>query len=139
MNTKQIFCKHTVFVIFALLVALWLPSVSIAQDYSNNRADERSAGFAETDPAVEQSQDIVTFLNASNSRVIETRVGFTETDPAVQQFQDAVNFLHSSNNRVINGTIGFAETDPAGSYNQPREGTNYQPAHIVSVEMVKAD
>ena len=138
MNTKQNFCKRTVFTILALLVALWLPSVSMAQDISNNRVDERSVGFAETDPAVQQFHYVTPVLITPNNRVIEAGVGFAETDPAVQQVLDAVNFLQASNNRVNNGTIGFAESDPAGNYTQSGEGTNYQPVHFISVEMVKA-
>ena len=127
MNTKLEFGKRTVFTIFALLAALWLPSVSIAGDSSVDQINDQSVGFAETDPAVQQFHDVRAFSNAPKNQVIEVGVGFAETDPAAQQFLNAVDFLQASNGRVIDGAIGFAETDPAGSIYQLEKGTNFQP------------
>ena len=127
MNTKLDFGKHTLFTIFALLAALWLPSVSIAGDSSVDQINDQSVGFAETDPAVQQFHDVRAFSNAPKNQVIEVGVGFAETDPAAQQFLNAVDFLQASNGRVIDGAIGFAETDPAGSIYQLEKGTNFLP------------
>jgi len=48
---------------------------------------EETVGFAETDPTVQQSEDVVTVSQGSNHLVQQISVGFSETDPATNLYQ----------------------------------------------------
>ena len=139
MNTNENFSRRIVFAISALMIALWLPLTTFAQDKPNEGGFTQSAktgadncarsifwdsdnpdgaeivGFGETDPADRQSFDAVVFLLTANVRVSETGTGFTETDPARLLFRDAVMIPQASNHRVAHVDAGFSETDPTAN------------------------
>ena len=80
---------------------------------------EDTVGFAETDPTVQQYEDVVVAPQASNHLVQQVLVGFSETDPASNQFPGSVTKLLGSNSPAQQVSIGFSETDPAINTNQP--------------------
>lgn len=74
---------------------------------------EDTVGFAETDPTVQQSGNIVAGQQRSNHLLQQVSVGFSETDPASKQSLDAVTILLASNRPAQHVSFGFSETDPA--------------------------
>ena len=80
---------------------------------------EEPVGFAETNPTVQQSEDVVTVSQGSNHLVQQISVGFSETDPASNQFPGSVTILPGSNSLVQQVSVGFSETDPATNLYQP--------------------
>ena len=76
---------------------------------------EETVGFAETDPTVQQSEDVVAVPQVSNHLVQQISVGFSETDPASNQFPEPVTVLLASNSLAQRVFVGFSETDPAAN------------------------
>ena len=162
MNTKENFSRRKVLTMSVLVIALWLPLTTFAQDFpeagdfaqgtstrsdncdrsllqdSDNRVREERTGFAETDPAGQQSRDAATFLPAPSHRVQQTYVGFSETDPAGQQSRDALMFLLATNHRVQKVYAGFSETDPAANIQRPGEEIYKRAFLVCQVAMAKA-
>lgn len=79
---------------------------------------EDTVGFAETDPTVQQYEDVVVTPQVSNQLVQQISVGFSETDPASNQFPESVTILSVSNSSAQQVSVGFSETDPAINTNQ---------------------
>ncbi len=83
-----------------------------------NAVNEETVGFAETDPTVQQYEDVVAIPQVSNHLVQQISVGFSETDPANRQLQESVTVLSLSNSPAQQVSVGFSETDPATNLHQ---------------------
>lgn len=80
---------------------------------SSDWVSEENAGFAESDPSVQQFEDTVAVPQASDHLVQQISVGFAETDPASNQALGALTVLAASNSISRQVSVGFSETDPA--------------------------
>jgi len=81
--------------------------------------NEETVGFAETDPTVQQYEDVVAIPQVSNHLVQQISVGFSETDPANRQLQESVTVLSGSNSPAQRVFVGFSETDPTTNLYRP--------------------
>lgn len=82
---------------------------------SGNWVGEEIVGFAETDPTVQKTDDMMAVLQTSNHLVKQISVGFSETDPAINQFPESLTVLPASNSPAQQISVGFSEIDPATS------------------------
>ena len=80
---------------------------------SGDWASDEIVGFAETDPTVQRSRDVVDILQAPNHQVQQVSVGFAEADPARQEAVESVTVLSASNGPIQQESVGFSEIDPA--------------------------
>lgn len=74
---------------------------------------EEIVGFAETDPAIQQSENVVAVPQVSKHLVQQVSAGFAETDPVRNRSSESVTALSVSNSPAQQVSVGFAETDPA--------------------------
>ena len=85
---------------------------------SGNWVGVEIVGFAEAEPTVRKTDDVVAVLQTSNHLVEQISVGFSETDPASNQFPESVTVLSASNSPILETSVGFSETDPSKSLYQ---------------------
>lgn len=91
---------------------------------------EETVGFAETDPAVQQFEEVVVGTQISSHLVQQISVGFSETDPAINQPLESVTVLSASNSPAQQVSVGFSETDPA--INTHRSIVELRSQHLVN-------
>lgn len=126
MNTKFEINRQVILTLCVLLVAMWLPLTTFAQDFSKTgdltqRTNTWAANCSHCqtkhhshDPAdCHHSHDALIFLPGSGDWASDEIVGFAETDPTDQRSRDVVEILLTSNHQMQQVSVGFAETDPA--------------------------
>ena len=140
MNTKFKIERRTVLTISILMMALWLPLTTLAQDLTatenpaqsmNSRATECAQCTNINDPQelreCRESREMLAFWEISDPRVHIERSGFSEEDPAKQlKYQDVGVYLQTATSQKHHTYVGFAETDPAKL--QPPKSRTFLPS-----------
>jgi len=123
MNTTSKFDRKTVFVIYVLSAAVWLPLASLAQGLPNSAGSmpgmQMMVHGTTHHQSISGSPDLPYCLQSKGSLPgkgngdYESTAGFGETDPAGQGALDEPNLNGSNGTPTQRTLIGFAESDPA--------------------------